>query len=291
MTYFNPVLHTLNQFAINFAAHIPNLLIALIVLLITFFLSKLIVHLVGMSLTRLALQTNLVLVLQQITSIIIWLISVLIVAVIIFPSVTAGNLLAALGLTSVAIGFAFKDIFENFLAGILILLREPFHIGDYIIIKSHEGGYVEKISVRNTHLHQSDGMRLVIPNAMLFNNLIQVVTDLEIRRTNIICAVGFTEDVDKVRNIINNVLKKCESISKEKNTYTYIKSFSSNGIEFDIYWWTKSKPRDIRLSHDEVFSGIKKAFDTENIKLTYSTTINFQEPLEIRQDKEKDIKK
>ncbi len=288
MEYFTPLFNTLHQYGDNTIAHLPNIIIAIIFIFFTYFVVKIINHVVYTSLTRFAMRTNLVLIFQKIIAIIIWFFCILIVVTIVFPSVTTANLLTTLGLTSVAIGFAFKDIFENFLAGILILLREPFHLGDYIITKDKQGGYVEKISIRNTHLRQSDGIRLVIPNATLINSFIQVITDLEIRRTNASCSVGFVEDIDKVRKIIKKTVEKCETVEKDKYIYVFVKEFTSNGVDFDIYWWAKSKPMDMRRSHDEVLSKIKKAFDAENIQLTYSTTLSFQEPLVIKnQQKEK----
>lgn len=286
MEYFTPVFNTLHQYYIDFIAHLPDVIIAIVFIILTHFIVKIIHHAVSISLTRVAMQINLIQAFQKLIAIIIWIFSILIVATIIFPSISAGNLLATLGLTSVAIGFAFKDIFENFLAGILILLREPFHLGDYIVTKDNLGGYVEKISVRNTHLRQSDGARLVMPNSLLFNNFIQVLTDLDIRRTQASCSVDFTEDVEKVRDAIKKALLQCKTVSKDKFTHIYIREFSSSGMDIDIYWWTQSKPMDIRLSHDEVLSSIKKIFDREKIELSYTTTLSFQEPLIINKQKE-----
>lgn len=285
MEYLAPIFNSLHQFSMEVLGHIPNMIVSIIFLLITYFFIKLVNHIVWASLTRLTMQSNLVIVFQKLTTVGIWFLSILIVAAIIFPSVTTANLLATLGLTSVAIGFAFKDIFENFIAGILILLRQPFHMNDYIITKDQQGGYVEKISVRNTHIRQSDGVRTVIPNALLFTNSVQVITDLDLRRTNVICSVNFDENIDQVRNAIENAIKKSKTVSTDKYFQIYIKSFSSNGVDFDIYWWTQSKPSDIRRSKDEVLSNIIKIFNEENIKLTYSTTISFQEPLFIKSEK------
>ena len=97
---------------------------------------------------------------------------------IIFPGITPAKILTVLGLGSIAIGFAFKDIFENFLAGILILFREPFQIQDFIECEGIEG-FVEDITIRDTHIRRVDGQRIVIPNAMLFKNPVYVRTDLD----------------------------------------------------------------------------------------------------------------
>jgi len=85
------------------------------------------------------------------------------------PSFHAGDLIKMLGVGSVAIGFAFQNILQNFLAGILLLLHEPFRIGDWISITGLEGK-VEDIQTRATIISTADGHRAVVPNAVLFTN-------------------------------------------------------------------------------------------------------------------------
>ena len=85
------------------------------------------------------------------------------------PSFTASDLIKTLGIGGVAIGFAFQNILQNFLAGILLLLHEPFRIGDQINVSGLEG-IVDTIQTRATIIHTPDGHRVVIPNATLFTN-------------------------------------------------------------------------------------------------------------------------
>ena len=92
--------------------------------------------------------------------------SLLIAMSIVLPGVTPANILAVLGLGSVAVGFAFKDIFENFLAGVLIMLRKQMRIGDFIRCQDVEGR-IEMISLRDTHLRRLSNELVVVPNAYL----------------------------------------------------------------------------------------------------------------------------
>lgn len=89
------------------------------------------------------------------------------------PSFHAADLIKVLGVGSVAIGFAFQNILQNFLAGILLLLQEPFRIGDWITTTGFEGR-VEDIQTRATVICSSEGQRIVIPNAVLFTNPVVV---------------------------------------------------------------------------------------------------------------------
>jgi small conductance mechanosensitive channel len=89
------------------------------------------------------------------------------------PSFHAADLVKMLGIGSVAIGFAFQNILQNFLAGILLLLQEPFQIGDWISVTGLDGK-VEDIQARATVITTADGKRIVIPNAVLFTNPVTV---------------------------------------------------------------------------------------------------------------------
>ena len=97
---------------------------------------------------------------------------------IIAPSITSGGLIGDLGVSSVAIGFGFKDIPQNMLAGILIVLRQPFQVGDKIVSGGH-AGRVEKIATPATFIKIYDGRRFVIPNGDICTNSVVVITAFE----------------------------------------------------------------------------------------------------------------
>ncbi|KTC93904.1 mechanosensitive ion channel family protein [Legionella cincinnatiensis] len=282
MNYLNIILKTLDKFAQNFVALIPNIIIGVFFAAITYFIAKIIGKIVSSFLPKMAVRANLVIISHKLTVILVWFIGMLIISAIIFPSVTTANILTTLGLTSVAVGLAFKNIFENFFTGILLLLREPFSIGDFIEVDSQQG-YVHRISIQNTHLRKTDGTRAFIPNMRMFTSTVKVLTDTRLRRKKIICSVDFDTDLEKARTTIKNAVTQCESVSKEKYIQIYVVSFSSNGIDFAIYWWTKPEPSHLRYSLDEVLTSIKKALDKEKISMTYSTSVSFIESLTVHQ--------
>lgn len=153
---------------------LPKLIFALIVLLLTRYSVKLVKQLLKISSERLIHNISLQLLLVQISSVTVWVIGVLIACTIVFPSLGLGDIIGLLGLSSVAVGFAFQDIFKNFLAGILLLLNEPFRVGDQVIINDFEGT-VESITIRSTQLHTYQDEQIVIPNAIVFTNPVHVL--------------------------------------------------------------------------------------------------------------------
>jgi len=143
--------------------------------------------------------------------ILVLVIGAFIAAGLVFPGLEAGDLVAVLGLSSVAIGFAFKDIFENFLAGILILIQRPFHINDQIIVDGFEGS-VEDIKLRSTTIETFDGERVIMPNSTLYGSPVRVRTAFETRRTTFATGIGYGEDIDEARETIRKAVESCEHI-------------------------------------------------------------------------------
>ena len=258
---------------------LPLLTIALVVIALTFGLSRLGSVVIGRILSRMRLRRSLIDVLQMLLSTAVWLVGIMISMTIIFPSLTPGKIVTAIGLGSIAVGFAFKDIFENFIAGMLILFREPFRLGDYIECEQIDGR-VEEITIRDTHVRQTDGQRIVMPNAMLFKSPVTVRTDRDIRRTTIICGVAYGEDVDEARGVIEKAVAKVESVRDDQPIQIFAQAFGSSSIDFEVTWWTGSKPVDIRRSRDQVVAAVKRALDDAGIEIPFPyRTLTFKEPL------------
>jgi len=152
---------------------LPNLLIAAVIFVIFLVLARVTKSMVRRFLERRGRHRNLAILLGQLTNILVVILGFLIALSVIAPSFQASDLIKVLGITSVAIGFAFQNILQNFLAGILILLQEPFEPGNWISVTGIEG-IVEDIQTRATLIRTKEGHRVVIPNATLFTNPVAV---------------------------------------------------------------------------------------------------------------------
>ena len=216
----------------------------------------------------------------NLAGILVWFAGLMISAIILFPNLTPSSLVAGLGLGTVAIGFAFKDIFENFLAGIIILFRAKMRMNDYIECEGLEG-QVEEILIRETHIRRTDGQLVIVPNAMLFKNPLRIVTDQDERRTTIIVGVAYGEDVDESRTVIKRAVESCDSVIRPRRpVQIFAREFNSSSIDFEVTWWTGSKPVDERRSRDEVVAAIKKSLDEAGIEIPFPyRTLTFKEPL------------
>lgn len=259
----------------------PQILLAALLLVVTWVIARLVVFVFRRAMRRSKLRQSLIVVLQKLISVTIWAIGLLISATIIFPNLTPANLVAGLGLGSIAVGFAFKDIFENFLAGVLILLREPMRIGDFIECNGVEGR-VEEITLRDTYIRQVDGQLVLVPNAMLFQNAVYVVTDQTTRRITVMCGVAYDEDVDEAREVIKSAVEKAETVDTSRPVEIFAQAFGSSSIDFEVTWWTESKPIDIRKSRDEVVAVLKRALDEAGIEIPFPyRTLTFKDSLSL----------
>ncbi len=156
--------------AVGFLRALPYILVALIVFALFYITAKTLRRVITQFTQSRKKHRNAGLVLGRLAEGGIMLLGILVALMIAIPSFKPGQLIQILGIGSVAIGFAFRDILQNFLAGLLILLTEPFRIDDQIIIGNYEGT-VENIETRATFLRTYDGRRVVIPNSTLVYRL------------------------------------------------------------------------------------------------------------------------
>lgn len=277
----------LMDIARDLIAMLPQVLIAIIVLSLTYLIALGVRSLAKRLLRRSRMRKSLQNLFELLFSIGIWLVGIMIAAIIAFPDLTPTKILAGLGIGSVAIGFAFKDIFENFLAGIIILLRREMRIGDFIECEGLEGK-VENILVRETHLRQTDGQLVIVPNSLLFKHPLTIRTDLEQRRTTIICGIAYGEDVAHGRDVITQAVSSCSSVITDgRSVQIFAQEFADSAINFEVTWWTGSLPVDIRRSRDEVITAVKQALDEAGIEIPFPyRTLTFNEPLQLRKEQD-----
>jgi small conductance mechanosensitive channel len=152
---------------------LPNLVIALVIFAIFLILASMAKAMVRRLSVRHQRHKNLAILLGQLVQTLVLILGFLVSFSVVAPSFRAANLIQMLGIGTVAIGFAFQNILQNFLAGILLLIQEPFDIGDWISVTGIEGR-VEDIQTRATMVITQEGKRVVIPNAVLFTNPVAV---------------------------------------------------------------------------------------------------------------------
>lgn len=260
---------TIDHFIDLFWQRLPYICIAIVVFTIFYLLSKVFKLFVRKALSeRSYTKQNLVLVLNRVGSSAIIFFGFLIAMVIAIPGFTPGQLMSALGIGSVAIGFAFKDIFQNLLSGILILLGEPFKIGDDIIVSGMEGT-VEDIQIRATFLRSPDGRRIVIPNATVYTSPVTVNTAYPRRRCQFVVGIGYEDDVQKAKDIIMTILDKDQTILSQPGFSVNVNALADFSVNLNVTWWINTSETTMSGSISDVQQRVIKAFAEHGISIPY----------------------
>lgn len=283
---FNEVLmsvqDTLLQIWADFVARMPFIAAGLVILLITWLVVAMTVRVITTTLRRSQIRGSLRELILRLISISIWIVGIMTAAIIVFPGLTPAKALGAMGVISIAVGFAFKDIFENFFAGILLLWRFPFERGDFIECEGIEGR-AENVTVRMTQIRKVSGELVVVPNSFLFMNPVKVLTNLNRRRVTIIAGVAYGEQVAQAVEVIEKAVQQCDTVRQDQPIEIFPQGFGNSSIDIEVTWWTGPQPVDIRRSRGEVVTAIKWALDDAGIEIPFPyRTLTFKEPLETR---------
>lgn len=276
------VISTLNNSLLSawadFVAHLPLLGIGVLVLLLTW-VSALLARRASYLVAGKRVRPSMLRVVERLLSIGVWALGLLLAAVIVFPGLSPAKALGGLGLLSVAVGFAFKDIFENFFAGMLMLWKYPFESGDFI----ENGdilGRVESINVRMTTIRKVSGELLIVPNSVLFQNPTQVLTDRPKRRVTIMTGVAYDVDLVAAIEVIENSLKGCKDVMQNEPIQVFANGFGSSSMDIEVAWWCDPTPLGVRRSRHEVVTTVKAALDAAGIEIPFPyRTLTFKEPL------------
>lgn len=257
----------------GFTERLPYILVAILVFFIFLFVSKGVRAAVRALVQRESRHYNLSIVLGRLSSGLIIFIGLLIALVIAIPGFTPGQLVSILGLSSVAIGFAFRDILQNFLAGILLLLAEPFRIGDQIKLGEFEGT-VQDIQTRATFITTYDGRRIVIPNANLFTNSIVVNTANDKRRLQYDVGIGYADDIARAKQVMLETVRSLPGVLDEPEPDALVVDLAESTVNIRLRWWVQP-PRQLDVLHaqDIVLEKVKNALVAEGIDLAYPTQV------------------
>lgn len=162
----------------------------------------------------------------------------LIAATIAVPSVRPSDLFTFLGVSSVAVGFAFREILQNLFAGILIIISRPFRRGDFITAGAIEG-IVEKIENRATTVRQADGRHVSVPNATLYTSPVVIDRAGQISRDEIVLPIKSTENISKLRAIVVEAIESIAGVESEPKPTLAISSIEADHVKCTIRWFTR----------------------------------------------------
>ena len=265
------VLDKIERWVEGFQRLIPNILVALVVLLIFVGIGWGVqkgVRSWGARRDR----ANLGAVLGSFVKWVVIVLGLLVALIIVVPTFRPGDLIAGLGIGSIAIGFAFKDILQNWLAGLLLLIRRPFRIGDEIVVNGYEG-QVEWIETRATMIRTYDGRRAIIPNADVFTNAVTVNTAFDLRRSEYDVGIGYGDKIPTAREAIMAALREVEGVEQEPAPEVLAWELAGSSVNLKVRWWSHSRRSDVVHVQARVVEAIKGALDRAGIDMPFPTQV------------------
>ena len=182
---------------------------------------------------------------------------------------TVTSLLAGAGIVGLAIGFAFQDMTENFIAGVAMGIRKPFEIGDVI---EAEGvfGNVKEINLRNTLVETFYGQLEVIPNKILFRNILTNYSYLGYRRIEVPVGISYAADIEEAVKVITDAMNKKDYVIKKEETAVYAESFGDSSINLLLWFWIRypGEPGFMVVRHDAI-STVKTVLEENDILIPF----------------------
>ena len=158
------------------------------------------------------------------------------------PTVQFGQIFASLGVTGIVLGFALRDIIENFVAGILILWRRPFRVGDQVRSGAFEGTVVE-INFRSTVLRSYDGIKVYIPNGKIFTEPLENFTGYPSRRTQIALGIDQAASLAEARRVILETLDRTEGVLRDPAPAVLLAEVGDFANILHVLYWTAPPTR------------------------------------------------
>ena len=178
--------------------------------------------------------------------------------------VTASSIIALVGSAGLALGLSLQGSLSNIAGGVILLLMKPFQVGDYIQLDgAGKEGTVQSIGIMYTKLLTIDNKAILVPNGNLTNASITNVTFQEKRRVDLLIGIEYSENVSRVREILEKVVKEEPSFLPQEPLTIYVSDFKESCVEMGIRYWVKTE--EYWESRWRVLENIKEAFDKNNI--------------------------
>ena len=247
---------------------LPGIITAIIIVFLTRYLVQFFDKLTEKTAKRTLRSTSLQILSRKAVTVGVWSIGIVLACVSAFPDFELGDIVATLGIGSVAIGFAFQDIFKNFLAGIILLAEEPFSIGDEIVVGEYQG-IVEHISIRTTQIRTYQGEKVLIPNSSVFTNSVKVLTAYTYRRTDLSVGVDYNTPLTEAKNILAETIEMVQGVISDPKPKVELVNFGDSSIDFMIRYWTLPEQKEVNYIQSQAIIAIKRACDEASINIPY----------------------
>ena len=260
------LLNDLQSNYVAFIEQLPQIGVGLLFLVIFYFLSgplsRLIIRPMKYANTSMLIQV----VTRRIVSLIIILLGLYLFLRMAGLSAFAVAILSGTGVAGLILGFAFKDIAENFMSSLLLSIQKPFRIGEVIEVDGNLG-VVKQVTARATTLVDFDGNHIQVPNATVYKNTIRNYTANPKSRGKFIVGIGYDVDPTKAQKLGLEVLEQIEPILDDPEPQVLVNDLGSSTLNLIVYFWTDTSKFSLSKVSSLAMKSIVKAYDNAGISM------------------------
>ena len=252
---------------------LPNLVVAVLIVLATVFVARLVRRGVAGLLHRVTSRApqarNVVDLLGTLAYVLVLAAGTFIALRVLSLDGIVTTLLAGAGIVGLALGFAFQDIASNFISGVLMAVRTPFIVGDIIETNGHMGP-VREITLRETILETFQGQRVILPNSKVYGEAIVNYSTTRERRVDVACGVGYGDDLGLAQRVAVAAVEGLEARNEQKPVQLYFNEFGDSSINFVLRFWIAFQAQtDFLGAQSEAIKAIKAAFDENGVTIPF----------------------
>ncbi len=268
------VINKIDAWAVLTVKMLPNLAVAIIVLVIIIKLSRPIAKLVARAVLRVSGYRHMARLMATMTRLAVITLGIILALDVLNLDRAVASLLAGVGILGIAFGFASQDIAANFMSGILLHFIHPFRIDDRI--KSGEfTGYVEAIDLRSTKIRNPQGQRIHIPNKIILGNPLINFTITGVRRVDLVFAIDWAEDLPRVEALVVKAVESLEPPwrNPERPVEFFYEKFDGTNMNIKLRFWTEPEQKTYLKAASEALKAISETFKEHGIGMPSSTTV------------------
>lgn len=242
----------------------PQLILAIVVLIVGFWLIKKVVGLMDASMSKKDVEPTLKSFLLSLTG--VMLKALLLISVASMVGIETTSFIAVLGAAGLAIGLALQGSLSNFAGGVLLLLFKPYKVGDFIETQGHSGT-VNSIQIFTTVLKTPDNKTIIIPNGPIANGSITNFSTEATRRVDMVFGIGYGDDIDKAKGILQRLVDADSRIMKDPAAAILCAELADSSVNFNVRVWVNAA--DYWGVYFDMHEAVKKTFDQDGISIPF----------------------
>lgn len=267
--FWNLIDEKLNTWLEEGIKTLPNIVVAIIITIFFVFLARITGRVLKNVLCQALESKQIASLLSSIIKVCVLFVGLFIALDFVGLSGTVTSLLAGAGIIGLAIGFAFQDMTENMIAGIAMGIRKPFRIGD-VVEMDDVFGTVKTINLRNTLVETFFGQLLVVPNKILFRNILKNYSVNGIRRIEVPVGISYADDPEQAAEVIVKAINKLDFVIRKDETEVFASGFGDSSVNLLLWFWIDypGEPGFMIARHKAVVN-VKKALEAADILIPF----------------------